>query len=201
MSCKQITGDIFDKKFSNPQTCIVQQCNCVALKPHGLSRDIILNFGAYADVYGLRKGNTSNIAKIEDRPEPGTIKFCHGSPNVAALFGQFLYGNSESQWKKRLVGRIDNHFDKGVDLDTKPNRLIYFQKALSCLKEYLLKYNNNNNNNNLQICSIVFPYKIGCGLAGGTWKEYENEIEKFAKQLLSSKSIPFEVLIVHNPLF
>jgi hypothetical protein len=27
---------------------------------------------------------------------------------------------------------------------------------------------------------IAFPYGIGCGLAGGNWKRYEEMIEEFA---------------------
>jgi hypothetical protein len=32
------------------------------------------------------------------------------------------------------------------------------------------------------IISIAFPYKIGCGLAGGKWEDYESMIYKFAKE-------------------
>jgi hypothetical protein len=28
--------------------------------------------------------------------------------------------------------------------------------------------------------SVGFPYKIGCGLAGGDWKLYESEIKRWS---------------------
>ena len=197
MSYKLVIGDIFDKKFCNSQTCVIQQCNCIALKPHGLSKDIVTKFGAYADVYGLRKGKTENIANIEYRDKPGTIKFCHGSPNVVALFGQFMFGNVRSRtlWKNRLFGKIDTHLDDGINHDTQPNRLIYFQKALVSLNDYLLTHNK------LKICTIVFPYKIGCGLAGGIWDDYQKEIEKFSKRFISTNTNELEVFVVYNPDF
>lgn len=41
--------------------------------------------------------------------------------------------------------------------------------------------------------NIAFPYKIGCGLAGGNWNIVRRMIEKF------SERIPNDVYIVHLP--
>ena len=42
------------------------------------------------------------------------------------------------------------------------------------------------------IKQVAFPYKIGCGLAGGNWADYERLLCKFAEEA------SFEVLII-NP--
>lgn len=33
----------------------------------------------------------------------------------------------------------------------------------------------------LDISSVAFPYNVGCGLAGGTWSDYEGLINAFAE--------------------
>ena len=103
-----------------------------------------------------------------------------------------MFGKSKD-WRN---GRswFDEHLQDGNKKDTEEYRLVYFRQALAKLKDYLLEFNNddddkdkkdsNNNNNKLKINTIVFPYKIGCGLAGGEWEDYKREIERFAKELL-----------------
>ena len=204
MVCKQIFGDIFDREYRNSQTCIVHQCNCVALKPDGLSRHIILTLGNYANIYSSRKAISRNIATIDARYEPGTIKVCRGSPNIIALFGQFLFGKSsprlQLRWGKCIIGKIDSHFDKGFLSDTQGNRLLYFRNGLTNLLKYLIQHNRDDDTNLKRVRTIIFPYKIGCGRTGGKWKKYKKEIRRFAKQLsLSSKRskcIPYNVYIL-----
>ena len=187
MVLEQIDGDIFDSRFKNQHTCIVHQCNCVAIKPHGLSESIVSNFGQYTNVYSLRKPivKRGNIATAATRSKPGEIHICHGSPNVAALFGQFLFGSSDPNarkyWQKTLNN--DEELVKGYKNDTKNDRLVYFEKALDNLFNYF--------NQNLKIHTIVFPYRIGCGSAGGEWPKYRHQIEKFANKLTN-----YNVLIV-----
>jgi hypothetical protein len=31
--------------------------------------------------------------------------------------------------------------------------------------------------------SVAFPYQIGCGLAGGDWKQYRAALEEFAERV------------------
>ena len=33
------------------------------------------------------------------------------------------------------------------------------------------------------LVSVAFPYKVGCGMAGGKWEEYEAELRGFAENL------------------
>ena len=190
-----INGDIFDEKYKNPQTCIVHQCNCIAVKPHGLSEEIAKRFGNYANVYGMREKISNNIAAIHARPRPGTIIFAEGLPNVVALFGQYMYGSFTKGlfWSKNFRGRYDKHIDEGIKKDTKEDRISYFKEALVKLKEFLLNYNSNNDSK--KIDTIIFPYGIGCNLAGGDWRVYENEIQIFAKEMLETH---FRILIVQK---
>ena len=41
--------DIFDDKNKRPNICIIQQCNCIRLKPHGISLDFVKKLGDYAN--------------------------------------------------------------------------------------------------------------------------------------------------------
>lgn len=41
--------------------------------------------------------------------------------------------------------------------------------------------------------SIAFPYRIGCGLAGGDWQLYEQMLNSFAEEVKQTK-----VFILHN---
>ena len=189
---KLVNGDIFDEKFRNSQTCIVHQCNCVAIIPHGLSKEIVENFGKYANGYKERKPLSKNIAMVCDRPQPGSIMFSEGSPNVIALFSQFLFGRSSSLSRYKFN---DDHINKGISKDTKKDRLLYFEQALTNLVIQLVKYNNNNNNNTID--TILFPYKIGCGLAGGNWRKYKKKIRNFDRKLKEKdENRKYNVLIV-----
>jgi len=65
------------------------------------------------------------------------------------------------------------------DIDNRDARLRYFRECLDRISKID------------GIKSLAFPYKIGCGLAGGDWVEYKKEIENFSEE---NKSI--EVSIV-----
>lgn len=54
-------------------------------------------------------------------------------------------------------------------LDTSANRMLMFK---TCLEEIEKIHD---------LKSIAFPYRIGCGLAGGDWLSYKNMILNFAK--------------------
>ena len=58
--------------------------------------------------------------------------------------------------------------------DSAQKRKKWFQQGLDTVEEQLISTN--------KITSIAFPYKIGCGLAGGEWEEYESMISAFASR-------------------
>ncbi len=144
---------------------IVQQCNCVTVRPHGLSANISERF-PYADLYGKRTSQSRNFATKETRSIPGTCVLAkpeagvHG-PIVACLMGQVAPGKCGSWAAKYKV----NHED-----DSSEMRQIYFKSALHQLAD-------------LSIASdwsqIAFPFNIGGGLAGGYWPTYPDMLREF----------------------
>ncbi len=87
---------------------------------------------------------------------PGTIKI-HGDGNlkryVLNMYSQYLPGGPNM-----------------MDSDTESKRENYFQ---SCLDKILLIHN---------LKSVAFPYKIGCGIAGGNWNNYLKMLEDFSNK-------------------
>jgi len=155
-------GDLLD--FSGD--IIIQQCNCLTRKAAGLAEAINTKY-PYANIYGLRRG-VGNLASPEDRAIPGTIQVLSGNgPAVACLFAQWKPGKCGSRYYSECTQYID----------TLSNREKWFSECLDHLKEYIGKR---------LILSIAFPAGIGCGLAGGTWRNYEAMIYQFAG-LLSEK--------------
>lgn len=85
------------------------------------------------------------------KDEPGTIKV---RGNVINIIGQYYPGKSK------------------YSNDTKEKRIEWFRQALELIDETICDNGNN--------YSFAFPYKIGCGLAGGDWNLYYDMIKDFA---------------------
>jgi len=83
--------------------------------------------------------------------------------------------------KKRLVINLFGQYGPGKPKasgnDTKQSRANYFRQGLDSIAKLP----------NLK--SLAFPFHIGCGLAGGSWIEYEKMLKHFASQLPSSVKI------------
>lgn len=164
-----IKGDILELEYDS-NSYIIQQCNCLAIKPHGLSASISKKF-SYADFYSLRSQlGKRNLATHETRSIPGTIGILHNnsntSPHIVALYAQYDFGKVNSYYGERP----DEYSD------TTENRYKWFKKSLRELRKTL---KNKSLDNNIKY-KIYFPFKIGCGLAGGDWKKYSKAIDKFA---------------------
>jgi O-acetyl-ADP-ribose deacetylase (regulator of RNase III) len=150
MTMELRTGDILKAR----EDYIVQQCCCTMCKPHGLSEAIAKAFphgNVYASRTPLKSGG--NLAREECRGKPGTSVILEGKPNIACLFGQYA------------PGRPGSYPSFGVP-DTAAARLSYFGSALEDLATKIPEGS-----------SLAFPFKIGCGLAGGNWKEYEQVLD------------------------
>lgn len=98
----------------------------------------------------------SNVyASRMEEDKPGDIIICGNGKDerfVVNLVGQFYPGGpSESP------------------IDNEKIRRDYFYKGLLRLAKI----------NNLE--SVAFPYRVGCGIAGGDWHIYQKNIENFAK--------------------
>jgi O-acetyl-ADP-ribose deacetylase (regulator of RNase III) len=100
----------------------------------------------------------------------------------AKIFKQFPNANIYKKEIKRSPGTIivkDNIINlfgqikpgkPNKDDDTLQIRIKWFNSGLNMI------------GNLKDIKSVAIPYKIGCGLAGGKWEDYESMIYKFAKE-------------------
>lgn len=103
------------------------------------------------------------------------------------LFQKYPYANVYADGTKRVPGNIiirgngeDERFvinmaaqyypSKPKQHDTSEARLKWFRECLVQIR-YTIK----------DLESIAFPYKIGCGLAGGDWNKYLQLLEEFAQ--------------------
>ncbi|XP_042220149.1 uncharacterized protein LOC121864978 isoform X2 [Homarus americanus] len=196
-----ITGDITDSTYRNSHIALAQILNCVAVKPHGLSQILATKY-PYCNSYKSRRAiGTRNCAILEDRPRPGNIKICRpdsasSGPLVVNIFGQFYMGKARNQnlLSKRLINQLqyslstdpnlfkqkeslqsDQHLLAGIKEDTYPNRVDWFNEGLKQLVEKIPFE---------KITQVVFPYRIGCGLAGGNWeRDYFPAVKRFANQV------------------
>jgi O-acetyl-ADP-ribose deacetylase (regulator of RNase III) len=133
---------------------IVQQCNCLSSTCHGLSRYIADRL-PHADVY----------AKLPPSERvPGTIAVMGDRQNeerpVVCAFSQFGMGKPGSY----------NNVAFRLGEDSYRSRHDWFRSCLSHIGK------------DLRPRSVAFPFKIGCGLAGGDWeKDYLPMLKEFDK--------------------
>ena len=144
---------------------IVQQCNCLTVRSHGLSETLEKKF-PHANVYGGRRPvGSRNLAVPEDRPIPGTAVILQGSPNIVCLFGQWRPGKIRTPYF--------NSYPEASCPETSTQRLIWFTSALWSFGNYLSQTSSGK-------VRIGIPWKIGCGLAGGSWDDYLSIIKRFS---------------------
>ena len=108
---------------------------------------------------------------------PGTIDVAGEGPQqrIVNLHGQFAPG------KPRLTGR-----------DTPGRRLTYFQAGLLSLEDHIRMSGRKHT-------TVVFPARIGCGLAGGNWEAYLQCINNFARRINFSRARTTTVQVCHLP--
>jgi O-acetyl-ADP-ribose deacetylase (regulator of RNase III) len=184
-SIVRVKGDITKLHHQYQVSAVVQQLNCLATIPHGLS-DVISKAWPWANVYGERVPCARNFASAAHRGTPGTIevklppnhtfnnKHTNALPVMIGIYGQFDMGLP-------LQFNRSSLFDKDITqgytppLDSKANRVKWFLSGLKLLAAWMAEHH---------VPSVAFPSKIGCGLAGGDWKLYENLITKdFARRV------------------
>lgn len=143
---------------------IVQQCNCLTVRAHGLSDSIARALGV--DPYATRRAvGRRNLAIEADRSVPGTIQV---AGRVVNLFGQ---------WRPGAIGTpyFDSYPESPDGRETAALRLQWFRAGLAALKRRI----------DCAQCAVTvaFPFQIGCGLAKGKWSDYEAAIASFAASL------------------
>lgn len=65
-------------------------------------------------------------------------------------------------------------------IDSREKRLKYFR---NCLDRLIFS------DSGRDVTGYAFPYKVGCGMAGGIWDQYLKEIKKFSKHIKSFVTI------------
>ena len=169
MEIEIINGDLLKADVDY----IVQQCNCLTIRGAGLSEAIRIKFDS--DPYNQRRTmNNRNLAIEEDRSEPGTFEIDFVNPKssyqelgIVHLFSQYRPGPTNSYYF--------NNYPESDPPETKAQRLIWFKSCLRNFAEYL--------NEDPDEKIIGFPFHIGCGLAGGNWKDYFQCIQEFSSTL------------------
>lgn len=134
-----------------PEQYIVHQTNCVTTKGGGLAHFLFAKF-PYADVYASRTPEDCEVATLRDKP--GDI---------------IVSGNGQDQrYIINLMGQLyPGGFWDDMPEDNETMRHKFFYNGL--LKIAKLK----------DLKSIAFPWKIGCGLAGGHWDYYYGVLDNF----------------------
>jgi O-acetyl-ADP-ribose deacetylase (regulator of RNase III) len=142
---------------------IVQQTCCTACRAHGLSEAIAAQF-PHGNPYKIRKpvAPRKNFACLEDRGKPGTC----------LILGD---GTPEKRWVACLMGQVamgkPGVYDSVGLPDSREDRERYFQAALEDLASRIPEKS-----------SLAFPWKIGCGLAGGNWCVYQKILETWCSR-------------------
>lgn len=103
---------------------------------------------------------------------------------VANLIGQFNGGGPQDIDFKIKNQKTNDTKQQGVENttqnvvdDTKSSRAKYFQSGLDQLTSMIYLLSSGRSKNDI---FIAFPGKIGCGIAGGDWKQYLQMIREFA---------------------
>lgn len=150
-----------------PQKYIAHQCNAVSNQAGGLAYYIFKKF-PYADIYSAR----SYPFKINPGNSPGNI---------------FTMGNGKE--RRFVINMIAQHYPGSPRIansimDGFRIREGYFRNCLNKIEAIP------------ELESIAFPYQIGCGLAGGNWKNYLEMLEEFEARV--NKKQPTKVFIYNN---
>lgn len=173
--CEHVTlrtckDGILNDDFGTKDYWLVQQENCARCNPHGLSLAIRKKY-SYGCVLHLppseRKPGQVLIRQPPDGLDYGAEAWSQG-PIVVNLLAQRFPG--------KPGGLTDNaRFREG-----------YFRRCLGALRESVdaevAKRKGSQGGFQSQL-NVVFPDKIGCGLAGGDWKIYRKMITDWAATL------------------
>ena len=157
---------MIDNVVADVLTCgadiVVQQCNAVTKKSQGLSAQIAKRL-PYADLYRHHPARRDDVGRtiLCNPPKKDAT-----NPIVACLVAQVAPGKP-GVWCKEY--KVD------PSTDTPANRLQMFRSALFDLKSQLPDCED--------VTTIAFPDHIGCGLAGGDWTKYLEEIKEFAQNV------------------
>lgn len=160
---KYVKGDIIKVDAD----IIVQQCNCLSVKPLGLADYIYkkMKICPYVNKTVYR----GNLCSYDEISTVGTIdlfktnKSCKNIRYVGCLYGQFAPGKPGKYYQYMCK-------KKGI-IETKKQRELWFRQGLENLANKI------DSMDDIQL--IAFPKFIGCNLAGGDWSVYERMIKEW----------------------
>lgn len=160
---------------------IFQQCNCVTLKERDLAVDLEVAFPGTSPYKYRRAAKTvegvfsNDVADRSTRNAPGTVFILSGEtgPNIVNMFAQYEPDGPGNRWQPL----IDIDGDILVP-DSESDRESYFQKCLEAMFDYF--------EFSKEKIKIAVPYRIGCGLTGGKWQNYEKMLLDFEHTCLKS---------------
>ena len=128
--------------FQCKAQCIVHQCNCVTRRPKSLAAAVFQRY-PYANIYSRRGEGLKDT--------PGTIMvMVNGTSHV------YQVGNDWNPIVINLLGQYGPGKPRGAN-DSREKRYQWFVQGLDAIGQL----------DNLT--NLAFPYRIGCGAAGGNW--------------------------------
>ncbi len=162
---EEISGNLLN--FRESTDCIVQQINAISKFPKGLAASIEKEF-PHGRIYS--KNPSANrpmgelILTFPDKNNNSSMK----GPAIANLVGQISPGKPGDYSSRYKISSSSSSSDS-AEL-----RLVGFRSALT---KFLAQAKIH------QWKRILFPYKIGCGLAGGQWEHYLPLIQEFYEKI------------------
>jgi O-acetyl-ADP-ribose deacetylase (regulator of RNase III) len=157
-----ITGNLLDAT----EKYIAQQCNCVTVKPHGLSKSIAERWPYHGNVYAERSAKSANTA--QDPDQPGSVVITEPERSDSA---QPILLHMMAQWTPSKPCSYSRYYPDTYK-DTRANREMWFQQCLDILDA------------ECPADSVVaMPDHIGCGLAGGNWNTYKAMLSKCSTKI------------------
>jgi hypothetical protein len=146
-----------DDVLNCQESFVMQITNCVAITPHGLNA-IFTRRWPWANVYRSRR--RSSDRKIE-AATPGTVAKMRPAkdedgPIVLCLMAQWAPGRPDRvlEWYPPKDDSIANRYE-------------WFRQCIRTLE------------NDKEITDrIAVPFRLGCGMGGGDWKDYEGVLQR-----------------------
>ena len=150
---RYISGDILESTTG----FIVHQCNCVTTSAAGIAKQIFKKFP---------QSNTYRRRTTQDKCDtPGTIDI---KGRVINCYAQYYPSSAaERQCRRGPIPRSAG----SADYDNVEARLSWFQSCLSKIESKFAEKDD---------VTLLFPHRIGCGLAGGDWEVYRAKIKDLA---------------------
>lgn len=174
MQVEIVNGDILSYKEKDHLSIICHQVNCITHNSLGLARSIFDKYPLY-NIY-------TDPTRQEDRKVGNTdIDYSTGyDVAVVHLHGQHKQG-------------------KCNDDETPEYRLAWMKQALHRTFDFYINSTSSTHDalfgHDLEKKVIfLFPYEMGCGLAGGKWQDYQRLINEFAAAFAGNSNVTVKII-------